>query len=61
MGGSSRSGRQLISTALSNLAAVGAEVPLGDGGPRDVYLSWGDVAIGPTAARLNPGAVVVLG
>jgi hypothetical protein len=36
------------------------EVPRGDGGPRRPHLSWGEVEVEATVARLGPESVVVL-
>jgi maltooligosyltrehalose trehalohydrolase len=43
-----------------NVGEARVEVPLGDGGPRRPHLSWGEVEVEATVARLGPESVVVL-
>ncbi|MDQ3980579.1 MAG: malto-oligosyltrehalose trehalohydrolase, partial [Actinomycetota bacterium] len=43
-----------------NTGEVPVDVPLGDGGPREVALSWGEIDVAATTARLGPDSVVVL-
>jgi maltooligosyltrehalose trehalohydrolase len=44
-----------------NVGAAQVDVPLGDGGPRDVRLASGAVDVSATSVRLGPDSVVVLG
>ena len=47
-------------TVALNVGEVAVDVPLGDGGPRESVLSWGEVEVGTATARLGPDSVVVL-
>ena len=42
-----------------NAGGEGADVPLGDGGPKDAVLSWGHMEVGDTIARLGPESLAV--